>query len=37
MTKCRETISSFFEIFIVDALLGNFDRHVETGVLKKRQ
>lgn len=27
LTKVNETISSFFEIYIVDALLGNFDRH----------
>ncbi len=27
LTNVEETISSFFEIYIVDALLGNFDRH----------
>ncbi len=27
ITNVEETISSFFDIFIVDALLGNFDRH----------
>ena len=27
LTDVEETISSFWEIFIVDALLGNFDRH----------
>ncbi|MDD4154010.1 MAG: HipA domain-containing protein [Bacilli bacterium] len=36
MTNVEETISSFFEIFIVDALLGNFDRHGGNwGFLKK--
>lgn len=27
LTNVEDTISSFFDIFIVDALLGNFDRH----------
>ena len=27
LTNVKETISAFWEIFIVDALLGNFDRH----------
>ena len=27
LTQVQETVSSFWEIFIVDALLGNFDRH----------
>ena len=27
LTKVDETISEFWQIFIVDALLGNFDRH----------
>ena len=27
LTKVNETISEFWQIFIVDALLGNFDRH----------
>ena len=27
LTDVSETISSFFEIYIVDALIGNFDRH----------
>ncbi len=36
LTKVEETISSFFEIYIVDALLGNFDRHGGNwGFLKK--
>lgn len=36
LTNVKETISSFFEIFIVDALLGNFDRHGGNwGFLKK--
>lgn len=36
LTKVEETISSFFNIYIVDALLGNFDRHGGNwGFLKK--
>lgn len=36
LTKVDKTISSFFEIYIVDALLGNFDRHGGNwGFLKK--
>ena len=36
LTNVQETISSFFEIYIVDALLGNFDRHGGNwGFLKK--
>ena len=36
LTNVPETISSFFEIYIVDALLGNFDRHGGNwGFLKK--
>lgn len=36
LTNVEETISSFFEIYIVDALLGNFDRHGGNwGFLKK--
>ena len=36
ITNVEETISSFFEIYIVDALLGNFDRHGGNwGFLKK--
>ena len=36
ITNVEETISSFFEIYIVDALLGNFDRHgANWGFLKK--
>ena len=27
LTKIKETIENFFDIFIVDALVGNFDRH----------
>ena len=27
LTDVAETISMFWEMFIVDALLGNFDRH----------
>lgn len=27
LTNVEDTVSSFFDIFIVDALLGNFDRH----------
>lgn len=27
LTNVEETVSAFFEIFIVDALIGNFDRH----------
>ena len=36
LTNVNETISSFFEIYIVDALIGNFDRHGGNwGFLKK--
>lgn len=36
LTNVEETVSSFFEIYIVDALLGNFDRHgANWGFLKK--
>ena len=36
LTKVNETISAFFEIYLVDALLGNFDRHgANWGFLKK--
>ena len=36
LTDVEETISFFFEIYIVDALLGNFDRHGGNwGFLKK--
>lgn len=36
LTKKDETISLFFEMFIVDALIGNFDRHGGNwGFLKK--
>lgn len=36
LTNVEETISSFFEIYIVDALIGNFDRHgANWGFLKK--
>ena len=36
ITNVEETISSFFEIYIVDALIGNFDRHgANWGFLKK--
>ena len=36
LTNVEETISSFFDIYIVDALLGNFDRHGGNwGFLKK--
>ena len=36
LTHVEETISIFFEIYIVDALLGNFDRHGGNwGFLKK--
>ena len=36
ITNVDQTISSFFEIYIVDALLGNFDRHGSNwGFLKK--
>ena len=36
LTNVEDTISSFFEIYIVDALLGNFDRHGGNwGFLKK--
>lgn len=36
LTNVKETIEDFFNIFIVDALLGNFDRHgANWGFLKK--
>ncbi len=36
LTKVNETVSAFFEIYLVDALLGNFDRHgANWGFLKK--
>ena len=36
LTNVEETISSFFDIYIVDSLLGNFDRHGGNwGFLKK--
>ena len=36
ITNTKETILSFFDIFIVDALIGNFDRHgANWGFLKK--
>lgn len=36
LTAVDQTISTFFEIYIVDALLGNFDRHgANWGFLKK--
>lgn len=36
LTNVNETITSFFEMYIVDALLGNFDRHGGNwGFLKK--
>lgn len=36
LTNVEETISSFFDVYIVDALLGNFDRHGGNwGFLKK--
>lgn len=36
LTNVEETISSFFDIYIVDAFLGNFDRHGSNwGFLKK--
>ncbi len=36
LTDVEESISSFFDIYIVDALIGNFDRHGENwGFLKK--
>ena len=36
LTNVEETVSSFFEIYIVDALIGNFDRHgANWGFLKK--
>lgn len=36
LTHVKETISTFFDIFIVDAFLGNFDRHgANWGFLKK--
>lgn len=36
LTDVKESISSFFDIYIVDALIGNFDRHGGNwGFLKK--
>ena len=36
LTNVEETVSTFFEIYIVDAFLGNFDRHgANWGFLKK--
>lgn len=36
LTKVEKTVSSFFEMYIVDALIGNFDRHgANWGFLKK--
>mgnify|MGYP005759840913 CR=1 FL=1 len=36
LTNVEETVSSFFEMYIVDALIGNFDRHgANWGFLKK--
>ena len=36
LTEVSETVSAFFEIYIVDALIGNFDRHgANWGFLKK--
>ena len=36
LTNVEETVASFFEVFIVDALIGNFDRHGGNwGFLKK--
>lgn len=36
LTNVEETISSFFEMYIVDAFIGNFDRHGSNwGFLKK--
>ncbi len=36
ITNVDETVSSFFDIYIIDALLGNFDRHgANWGFLKK--
>ena len=36
LTNVEETISSFFDIYIVDALIGNFDRHgANWGFIKK--
>jgi hypothetical protein len=36
LTQVKETIRSFWEIYIVDALLGNFDRHGSNwGFIKK--
>ncbi|MCI5582560.1 MAG: HipA domain-containing protein [Anaeroplasma sp.] len=36
LTNVEETVSIFFEMYIVDALLGNFDRHgANWGFLKK--
>lgn len=36
LTNVEETVSSFFDIYIVDALIGNFDRHgANWGFIKK--
>ena len=36
LTNVQETISSFWEMYVVDALIGNFDRHgANWGFLKK--
>lgn len=36
LTDVKETASSFFDVYIIDALLGNFDRHgANWGFLKK--
>lgn len=36
LTRVEETISTFWEMFIVDALIGNFDRHgANWGFIKK--
>lgn len=36
LTNVEKTVSSFFEMYIVDALIGNFDRHgANWGFLKK--
>lgn len=36
ITNIKETVNEFFDIYIVDALLGNFDRHgANWGFLKK--
>lgn len=36
LTNVEETVSSFFDLYLIDALLGNFDRHGSNwGFLKK--